>query len=507
MNMKTTLILLFTAVLLGGVALYRLKVSPPTNPGDEDTSVSAGERILDPATFDPEAVDRIEVTRSSDGVSYVFEKRDDDAWHQTAPVAFRMQDWSIRGLATAAADMESVETIKAKELTGDLTPSVLGLEPPAATLVLHSGDADPVTIELGRIYVAGKAYVRLGGEDSVYVVGDDLHTRVLQRNPTEWRDKTVFGNVGVELSRLHLERSAVGDYDVRLHRVDGMWRMIEPVSTAVDMAAVDRLITRVSSASIRAFVSDAPDNIAAYGLDSPEVILTVETDRPSGDGEVETDVQSLHLGSQIDLNDKTRYAKRGSSPVVFTLNGPTIDGFLPVTTDLIAKTVVPVDVSNIRACSVSGEDMTNYRVERTLEGWQVFVDGVDDPVLADRNAVESMLAQLAKPMSRVDMGSLSEDEVLVRVSIEDMDSNEVALFGIARSEEMVASTGVDAEGTPLPGEPIATPVPTALYDDGTGVLRVDVGGSIPELNWKRYESLDIGTPAGATGGDDAEPLK
>ena len=111
MNMKTTLTLLIVAIVLGGLALYRLKVAPPTPPGEDDTGVATGERLLDPASFDPEAIDRIEVVLAN-SPAYTFEKRD-DGWYQVEPVEFRMQDWAIRGLATAAADLESVETIEA----------------------------------------------------------------------------------------------------------------------------------------------------------------------------------------------------------------------------------------------------------------------------------------------------------------------------------------------------------------------------------------------------------
>jgi len=520
MNLKTTFVLLALAVVLGLLGLWRLSTTGPGGGGGGPalpgaggrTAADAGEPVLDPAAFDPDAVERITLARL-DETDLVFEKREGDRWFQVEPVEFRMQTWAIRGLATAAADLIVEESIPVRELDEDLSAADLGLEPPRAVLTLEDDEGNTFTLRLGRIYVGGKAYVRRAAEGPVLVVPDALHVRVLRRDPEQWREKDVFDEAGQEMSRIRITRgtgaggpfgSGAAEADesrvVAPGRMRTRWSMSEPWQARVDQAAVSNLVSRLSGASLRGFVADEPEDLARYGLSDPADVIAIEIDRPTAEADIETDRQVLQLGHPLDLEDRTRYAKRADRPVVFTIAGPTVDAMLPDPLGLVSKRIVEIPAADVRSVEVRPAAGAPFRLERTVDDWQVAdLPGPDDarddaseddapaPAPAatpgDRIAIEGLLGRLTATATSVEPGTV--EEPLVTYTLRNFGDDVVARIAVGRRSIERSAAGEDGTESTMVIEEI-------LFDDGGPLLRVEVDASLPETRRETFEQPEGG---------------
>ncbi|MFG0330171.1 MAG: DUF4340 domain-containing protein [Phycisphaerales bacterium] len=486
MNIRTTLILLGVAILLGFVAIVRLRTTASGSGDEVDTARldRTNQPLFADGEFDPDAITTVRLNRAMDESAFSFVKEADGTnWRQTEPVDYGMDSWSLRQLVTNAADLRVTATLPVDELEGELEPGNLGLNPPAATMTFEPASGDPIDLQLGRIYTGGKAYVRLTDDGPVYVVNDDLHKRVLDGDPMEWRNKVIFEDLGAEASRFTITG---GDAPaVKLRKVDGEWRMTEPIRTHVDSNAVNRLVSELSSARVRGFITDKPDDLSKFGLDDPTAALTVEADRAQGDGSVETDSQSLVIGNPIDLAEQvanqTFYGKRGERDTVFTLRGRSVEALTPTAESIISKVPVAANAENIAKVTVRGQGGA-FTLERATEGWTVTTEG-GAPEPADDAAVQALLAAITTPQVEVSLSELAGDEtILGRVSVEGFNGGSLGTVALATKR------GETIE--------VATPAPdTLIFDDGSGALRLTPGAEPPALTAAAYQPAPLGPEA------------
>jgi hypothetical protein len=102
------------------------------------------------------------------------------------------------------------------------------LQPPAAEITFEWPGGSQV-LQLGRRSVAGRAYLRVGGDQTIYIVGTKLHERALDMDPHEWRDRNIFRNVGVESSRIEWQN---GPAKLELARERKLWKMLRARANA-----------------------------------------------------------------------------------------------------------------------------------------------------------------------------------------------------------------------------------------------------------------------------------
>lgn len=480
MNIRLTLIVLVLAVAAGVFAIIKLK-SPPTPSGP---IVPAGTRLLDPATFDPDKVTRITIEKSG-GENYVFEKTGDD-WWQTQPVRFRMVTWSIRMLATSAADLTISETIARKDLKGDLSPDKLGLDPLMASVTFDTAEAQ-FRIELGRISVGDKAYARLKPDGDVSIVEDKLHRRVFDSSPSDWRIKNLFQDINTDVARMTIQRDEAGK-TISLVKTNGKWRLALPIDTPADEQAVARLIGNLGSMQVESFVDDNPTNLADYGLDKPWATFTAETDKSGADGKVTTTRESVLLGNPFDLQNAARYGKRSDQPPIVKVRAGDVNTLTPDPATLVSRTVILLPRQEIRALTVDGQE-GRFRLERKLEDWTITLDdGSTAP--ARTEAVLQLLDQLTLPCQGVEITARSapvEGSYLGKVAAEGFSTGKVAEVTWHRRQQ--------GDATQI------------VFTDGSGARRWRAMVNVPDLV---PEAFSASTPSG--GGENGvtnepEPIK
>lgn len=483
MNIRVTIIVLVLAVVAGVVAIVKLR-APSSN---STTLPGSGARLLDPDAFDPDAVTRITLDRRTDAGDErsVFEKTGEQ-WWQTEPLRFEMVTWSIRMLATSAADLTIQQTIPRRDLKGDLSAEKLGLEPAMAVITYDTAEGQH-RLELGRIAVGGNAYLRREAGGDVYVVEDRLHRRVFEASPREWRVRNLMSGVTTDAARLTIERGQAGQ-TVSLARISGKWRLTLPIETAADEAAVSRFISDLGSMQVESFVEDQPDDYTLYGLLAPWATITVETDKVDADGRTTTTRDAVLLGHAFDVQDAGRYAKRADQPAVVKVRAADVNALTPDPASLVSRTVVALPRQEIRALVVDGQE-GRFRLERQPEDWVITLeDGSTAPALT--SAVTGLLDQLTLPCQSVEIaskGAAVEGAYLGKVAVEGFSSNTVAEVTCYRRQR---------------GDAVEI-----VFADGSGALRSRPLVNVPDLVADSFAST---TPTGGGGGGEpilVEPVK
>jgi hypothetical protein len=282
------------------------------------------------------------------------------------PFPHPLDPFSVKQIVSLAAEVEVVKTLDPEGLDEALSPETLGLDPPAAELIID-WPGGSVTMRLGRRSIAGRAYMIVEGEPGMLVVGAALHDRVVDMDPKEWRDRAIFHNVGIDSDRV--EMIGAGE-DVVLMRDRKQWLMEQPIRTRLNELARDELMQMLGRAQVSGFVIDEPGDLGRFGLDPPTASIAVTTTRvESRGGEVlrEPEIQRLLVGQRLFGTD-ARYGMVEGRPTVVRLDEPVLRALFRQPRTLasaIASGVEPADVKSIRIDGPGGD----FRLERDLERW------------------------------------------------------------------------------------------------------------------------------------------
>ncbi len=349
MSRTPTLIMLILALVLTGLALLLFR-APRGGTGAQPRTLLPS--AAPPATTLAVWKDGALVCRAERGMVAGV-----PGWLQVEPIRYPLLTTAIEPILQAAHTLVPLE-----EAHG--TPAELGLTPPAAMLEIAGA-----AIELGRRTVAGGAIARLRGSDAACIVRDQLHRLLLDTDPVAWRKRDVFDGLGIEVARVTLER---GGETIRLARLRGLWRVIEPVSDVADEEQVQMLLAYLIDSDIATFVLDQPRDLEQFGLNAPVLTVTVETDRrriaPDGEVSLDTDLQALQVGAAANVEASAFYARRVSRDCVVAVQAPLARRLRTPLADLLSRQASHVSPTEVAALSLQrGDDLAT--LQRTLDGW------------------------------------------------------------------------------------------------------------------------------------------
>jgi hypothetical protein len=263
--------------------------------------------------FDAAAISTIQRKMGKDELEIA--KRD-DGWHLTNPGNLRADDATVDSLVDQVSHLRArrVAAYQAK----DLKP--FGLDDPAAIISLKSGSGSAKPIE--HVLKIGKAvdgnspqaappqrFVLADGSNTVGVLDGGLASKLLGE-PLKFRDRLLARFADAD--RAVLER---GPRKATFAKVDGNWKLTEPLSTEAEQSDLDELVNALARLRADELVAEKPADLKQYGLDKPEVRWRFFL----GDKEV--------LGLLVGAYEKTKqgegqrcYAKLANSDLVFLLN-------------------------------------------------------------------------------------------------------------------------------------------------------------------------------------------
>lgn len=400
-------------------------------------------------------IERIEISRGpNDRFEFV---RRDGRWFQSAPFEFPMDGARLMEVVDQATGLTAriASTDGATETAEFLESTGLGANAPSVTLAWNDGGA--VTVRLGRRLPAGFAWIDLGGEHAQpRAARSALHDAALLNDLRQWRQTLLFSRADVDCDRLVCESAGRDGALQRLEIVrDGSaWKVVSPIATRADRAAVERWLEALARAQASGFVVDRPIELMPFGLDTPSGIVEIHASmrKTDADGRVSLQpmVERLEIGAPIRAGASERFARLTNQPeAIMEIDGTAVAAAIPPTLLMIDPTATgqrPSDVRAIRLEPVGGEAL---RIERLGSDWNMAdVSGIH---VAMVGKVDALLGKLCDSRAaEIMLSAAPADLVVGRIVLESFDGREISSIMVSR-ERNDGRFGVD---------------------DGSGVLRI-----------------------------------
>jgi Domain of unknown function (DUF4340) len=255
MSFRTTLVLLFLAVVLGAYAWFFERGEQPDTTKAEETAVFDD-------TFDAKDVQKLDITSPQGTVT--LERAGDAKWTLSTPAGARADKMLADGVADTLAHLKATRKLDDPKNLG-----AFGLDKPGIKIDMTlKGKPAPRTLLMGEKTVDNTSvYTKRGDAAAVYLIPTTLQSQV-SKQPEEWRDKSLaaveFSSVvGVEVERpegkLAFEKQGEG------------WMMTEPTKIPASKDEVEGIIRETTGLRVEKFVKDGATaaDLPEYGLDKP----------------------------------------------------------------------------------------------------------------------------------------------------------------------------------------------------------------------------------------------
>ncbi len=287
---KLVLALVVVLLLWGGVSVLSGKGG-----GKAPTGAIAG--VLDGLT--ESGVTAVHMARAGDTVALV---RTGEAWRVNG---YDADSAAVAGLFGTLGDTRIGDLVA----SNPANHARMGVsEDSAWTVVFDVGGGSRTLLVGDRGPRYGTAYVRMPGEDEVYLAEGDLRAR-MDRSVTEWRRKRMAAVDTGEVARVEVER---GGEPYAVVRADSSWTL--EGGAKADSSTVDAMLTALADVRADGFAA-AGDSVAAL---PEEVALRALS--ASGDT-----LAALTFGE----GSGTRWARARGDSVVYTVSGWRVDRMAP----------------------------------------------------------------------------------------------------------------------------------------------------------------------------------
>ncbi len=486
MKFQTTIVLLVLLLALGfwfAFVEWERETSDERADRDREQKPGAGQLLFDDgASFDADVVGF--TIETPDG-SAVFAKDGED-WWQTAPVRFKLNSWSAGNIPT---DMGALRTVRQFTPGSDGSPTLekTKLAPaPLAVVTLETdqnGTKGKHIVKLGRKSIGGIAYAMVAGDDDVHVVNDDLHDRLVDKQWSAWRDKSISGPKEGQVDQVVIERGAT---TVTLAKADGAWALGSPHGGRVDRSAVETLLNAIDGFYVKDFIKDQPSDLSAYGLDRPAAVVrmrkpaaptadaTGSDDAPADDAAseapAEPTIYTLTIGGPADLTNEAFFATWSvgveGGDVVFTLGKSSAEDLEKNVDDFRDARITPLQATDVRQVKIErgAADPTIVHLLQT-EGQWAFDTAADPGFAADAGAVQDLIddvvgakatgyvpdaAPAGPPIATVTLGALARAEPdLLRLYAAEDDGKVMVMRNNETTGYLVAAEDVNVVEAPI----------------------------------------------------------
>ena len=203
--------------------------------------------------------------------SLLDEPEPEPEWRIAEPAALagaRADRFAVERVLDSLVALEKSRTIE------DADRAEVGLDEPRARVTVVRADGEETTLEIGSEVPASTSMLAaIAGRPEVYVVGGGIF-HDLDREPGGWRDREVLPVRRDQIERLALV-PADGERVVLARRGDDEYWLDEPLVDRADAAAVEQLVTDLTSLRAQEFVDRPEDDLAGYGLAPPRGVVEV----------------------------------------------------------------------------------------------------------------------------------------------------------------------------------------------------------------------------------------
>jgi hypothetical protein len=327
-------------------------------------------------------------------------RREGTGWRQSEPFECRVDDQAIDTLVAAALGLEADAAERADPV--DALLAAARLDAPLATVELGDGTSMR-SLSLGRRLPGGRAWVRAdpssGGNPQV--ADGALHGMLLELDPRQWRDARLFTRADIECDAVSAElrgRDGV-PRKIELARQGAGWRLVAPIATRAERAAVERWIEALARARALGVVSDSAPNLAAFGLEAPFGAVEIRSVRRVPDGDSvreETVVERVEIGAPVRPGAEERYARIAGRPDVLELDAASAATFMPLPMALVEATATGVRPADVREVVVERDGQVAWTAARDASAWRARRGADGDPQAVDAREVDQLLTLLCE---------------------------------------------------------------------------------------------------------------
>ena len=257
-GLRSTVVLL---IVLGGLGGYIYFVDAGRDPAALDAKPKA---FIELSADD---IEEMQIRSDSGEMSRV--QRMGDTWQLLEPSA---ADADAGVVSTVTSNLASLEVQRVvDEQPTDL--SQYGLDPARIDVAFRLTDQqDFEHLLVGeQTPTGGDLFARRPDETRVFLISSFLDS-IFNKTAFDLRDKAV----------LKLERNSADGIELignstrlQFSKTGATWRIVEPIAARADYAAVEGLITRLSSTHMQRIVAPDTSDLRGYGLDGPVMTATV----------------------------------------------------------------------------------------------------------------------------------------------------------------------------------------------------------------------------------------
>lgn len=240
------------------------------------------------------------------------------------------------------------------------------------------------TLHVGTGSADGKSvYVSRSGDpaQTVYVVPQHI-AEIAANTPADLRDRAVFRFEPANVRRIEI--AAPGRRMVCRIKEAGTWHLEQPVADRADARAVRKFLNDLAALRVgdNGFITDAPADLADFGLDAPSRGFVVH------EGET---IHVLLVGDEVPGRSDRVYAREKSGPSVFMLSRNALDVLPGAASDLRARNAVTFHISDVTRIELTVRDKERVALAKTDDKWTMLRP---DGVVPDAPAVVSFLEGL-----------------------------------------------------------------------------------------------------------------
>ena len=401
--MKTRSICILAVVaLLAVVGWWSVR-----GPSNASTDRTARASLFAADEIPLEQIDRIELTRSNEE-PIVF-VRAEMGWIQQSPFYHPADSASIREVIDVSAALQTTRAVDPASIDPEAR-AALGLTPPAATLKLTWPGGER-SVELGRRTVAGRAWAHVIGRAEAASIDASLHAIAVDGDPRQWRSTRLYEPGPADVGGIELRYGLAPSQRLWLTRAEGKWRIQSPVSTRADADAVRGYVEALARAQADAFVTDRPNDWSTFGLSAPERSVRLYVPNVASALSSANIIGAIDVGVTAAEGAQERFGRIAERETVVQLGTKALAALFPppaffvdprgsdvVQADVRAVTFTafdPTGLNNAAASTLGSPLAPTFRLERTLDGWNITTPDVD-PRPASTERARKLLAQLCE---------------------------------------------------------------------------------------------------------------
>ena len=316
---------------------------------------------------------------TADGYTTLNCEKRDGTWRVTHPIEAKADTQEIENLLSELRSLQ-VSTFEADQAEAN-TPAQLeksGLDTPRLQIKLTDGN-NTYALDIGAEVPSengtpGHVYVKSVHQHAIYTVSDDIY-RLLDTSVFDLRDKRVIDFQRTDTVRIEIKQSQ--EITVCTKNRDSIWELQTPTGKIkTDAQAVDDLLFGIDSLEAAAFVDDAVQNLASYGLASPSIEVAF-----TQLGEEKSAV--LHIGDST--KDGTVYVKAEQSDQVSRVQRALIDKIAMGAAWLRDKQVLDFHIDDAIRLTLQGEE--SLTCQRLGTNWRLTAPVKEEANNAEVNAI------------------------------------------------------------------------------------------------------------------------